>query len=309
MSLVLISGKQIICILVVMIAGFIAAKAGMLDRDTNKKLSDVLLNIVNPVVMLLSYQRAYEVRLANNLMVTFFITFGILFLSGAAAYLLFRGKKDENGLLDPRTRVERFGAMYSNAGFLGIPLVNGVFGSEGVFYVTAFVTAFNIVVWTHGVICMSGRFSREALRRGLLSPSLIAIILGVVCFFAGIELPEIVTLPLGYIYQLNTGLAMLVAGSSLAFCDLSALRSSKRVFFVCAAKLILFPALTGLLLRALPIDPIVRGVALIASACPSAAMTFMFAYRYGGDDRYASLIFALTTICCAATIPLIMFLA
>lgn len=309
MSLVLISGKQIISILVVMVFGFICAKTKILDRDVNKRLSDVLLNIVNPVVIIMSYQRDYEPRLAKNLLITFGLSLTALFLACFIASLVFRGERGEDGLLGPKVRVERFGAMYGNAGFLGIPLVNGVFGSEGVFYLTAFITAFNIVAWTHGVICMSGRFSSKALKSGLLSPSIFGILLGIVFFFARVRLPDIVTAPLGYVTDLNTGLAMLVAGVSIALTDFSEIKKSKRVLLVCAVRLLIAPAAMGLILRCLPLDNIVRGVVLIASACPSATMTIMFAYRYGGDDRHAALIFAATTVLCAATIPLVMFLA
>ena len=54
------------------------------------------------------------------------------------------------------TAIERFSSVYSNCGFMGIPLVNAMFGSEGVFYLTAFITVFNILAWTHGIIIISG---------------------------------------------------------------------------------------------------------------------------------------------------------
>ena len=304
MELALISAKQVVAILVIMVFGVICAKTRILDRDVNKRLSDLLLNIVSPLVILLSYQRPYEARLARNLLISFALSLLALFVSGVVGYLLFRKRPQ-----DRRYCMERFATIYGNAGFLGIPLVDGVFGSEGVFYLTAFITAFNLLVWTHGVICMSGSFSMKTFRQGLFSPAVCAIALGVALFFARIELPELLATPLSYISALNTGLAMLIAGVSVANTDFRELAKSARVFLVCLARLVICPVLFGLLIRFLPLDGIVRGTMLLASACPCATMVILFAYRYGGDDLYGTQIFTASTLLCALTVPFVMLLA
>lgn len=304
MELALLSGKQIIAILVIMVFGVICAKTKILDREVNKRLSDLLLNIVSPVVFLLSYQREYEARYARNLLIAFGLSMGALLLACVIGTLMF--KKRPN---DRRYCSERFGAIYGNAGFLGIPLVDGVFGSEGVFYLTAFITAFNLMAWTHGVICMSGKFDAKSLKKGLLTPSLISIFVGIIMFFCRIRLPQILITPLSYVSSLNTGLAMLVAGVSVANTDFRELTKNARVFLVCAARLLICPIVFGLLLKLLTLDPIVHGTVLLASACPTATMVILFAYRYGGDDLYGTQIFTASTLLCAATIPLVMLLA
>lgn len=303
MELALLSGKQVIAVLVIMIFGVICSKTKILDRDINKRLTDLLLNIVSPAVFLLSYQREYDARYARNLLIAFALSLCAILISCAVAYLLFRKKPG-----DVRYRSDRFGTIYGNVGFMGIPLVQGVFGSEGVFYLTAFITAFNLAVWTHGVICMSGQFDVKSLKKGLLTPSLISIFIGIIMFFCRIRLPEILLTPIDYVASLNTGLAMIIAGVSLANTDIKGLVKNARVFLVCAARLIICPVIFALVLKLFPLDPLLHGTMLIASACPCAAMLFMFAYRYGGDDLYGTQIFTASTILCAATIPLVMLL-
>ncbi len=306
MELALISARQIVAILVLMLAGVICQKTGILDREVNKRLSDLLLLIVSPVLIFLSFQREYEPELARNLLISFALSLLAFAIAIAAATAVFRKKAGDGGL----SRMDRFGAIYGNAGFLGIPLVNGVFGSEGVFYLTAFITAFNLIVWTHGVICMSGSFSGKALRKGLFSPSIIAIFLGAACFFARIRLPELVTAPLEHISALNTGLAMLIAGVSVANTDLGALAKNARALLVCLMRLVVCPVLFALVLKLLPLDlPLVlRGTVVLASATPVATMIILFAYRYGGDDLYGTQVFTASTLLCAATIPFVMLL-
>jgi len=304
MELALLSGKQVVAVLVIMLFGVICAKTKILDREVNKRLSDLLLNIVSPVVFLLSYQREYEARYARNLLISFGLSMVALLMACGVAYIMFRKRPN-----DKRYCSERFGAIYGNAGFLGIPLVDGVFGSEGVFYLTAFITAFNLMVWTHGLICMSGKFDLKSLKKGLLTPSLISIFVGVIMFFCRIRLPEIIKVPLEYVASLNTGLAMLIAGVSVASTDFRELVKNGRVFLVCAARLLICPVLFGLLLMLIPLEPLLHGTLLLVSACPCATMIILFAYRYGGDDLYGTQIFAASTVLCAATIPLVMLLA
>ena len=304
MELALISARQIVAILILMIAGVICAKTRILDRDVNKRLSDLLLMIVAPVLIFTSFQRDYEPELARGLMISFLLSLLAFAIAIAVSTAVFRKRGDG------RYRSERFGAIYGNAGFLGIPLVNGIFGTEGVFYLTAFITAFNLIVWTHGVICMSGSFSGKALLKGLLSPSIIAIAMGMICFFARIRLPEVIMTPLNHLSGLNTGLAMLIAGVSVASTDLRALVKNARVLLVCLMRLVVCPVLFALALKLLPLDlsQVLRGTVVLASATPAATMIILFAYRYGGDDLYGTQIFTASTLLCAVTIPLVMLL-
>ena len=53
-----------------------------------------------------------------------------------------------------RSSVEKIAVSYSNSGFIGIPLISGVLGDKGVFYMTAYITVFNLLLWTHGIILM-----------------------------------------------------------------------------------------------------------------------------------------------------------
>jgi len=305
MELALLSARQIVAVLIIMLAGVICQKTGILDREVNKRLSDLLLLIVSPVLIFLSFQRDYEPELARNLLVSFLLAMLAFAISIAAGGVVFRKKAG-----DSRYRSERFGTIYGNVGFMGIPLVNGIFGSEGVFYLTAYITAFNLVAWTHGVACMSGSFSAKGLLKSLRSPSIIAIALGVVCFLARIRLPELLTAPLEQISALNTGLAMLIAGVSVANTDLRSLAKNARVLLVCLMRLVVCPVLFALVLKLLPLSlPLaLRGTLVLGAATPVATMILLFAYRYGGDDVYGTQIFTASTLLCALTIPFVMLL-
>ena len=201
---------------------------------------------------------------------------------------------------------------------MGIPLVKATFGDEGVFYLTGFITVFNLFMWTHGTLMMSGEKSTgfgdtvKSIGKVLLSPAIIAIAIGMVFFFTGLRLPSVIQTPLDYIGSLNTPLAMIVSGATIAKAGL--LRGFKcgRVYYVQLFKLLLVPALLTLAyvpMVNLGVSATVINTILIASAAPTASATIMFSYKHGRDEAYASGHFAVSTIASMATMPLILLLS
>jgi predicted permease len=219
-------------------------------------------------------------------------------------YLILRGKKHQSDLA-----IERFAVVYSNCGFIGIPMANGLFGSEGVFYMTAYMTVFNLLVWTHGIIIMTGKADRKSIGKALLSPSVIATIGGFVFFILQIALPSIMKDTLTYVSSMNTPLAMLVAGITIAQTDLKNLIGKLRIYYVSFFKLLFVPLMALLVYRYLPIPHTVLMTSVLAASCPAAATVNLFSIRYHKNYLYASEIFAITTILSMATIPIVMMIS
>lgn len=231
MALVILKQACIMLFLILVGAGCFRLK--LLSKDTVSEISSLVLKVVNPVVILLAYQRELEAELVANLGWTFLLA-GLSFAAAyLTAYLLIRKKEGREA------EIERFSTVYSNCGFMGIPLVQAMFGYEGVFYVTAFLTLFNFLVWSHGVMQMSGSRSLKSLVRVLYSPAIIAIVVGLVLFFTQITLPAVLTEALEMVGNLNTPLAMFVAGATIAQTDLPAVLRKPRVFYVAFLKLLL----------------------------------------------------------------------
>ena len=300
MSLAYISFQQILIMVIIMAVGLGCARIGLIDDATNKKLSNLLLMLVNPLLILLSYQRPFEAELLHGLLLTIFlglVSFGIAIIVCHTLYRN-RGGKDYG--------LERFAAIYPNSGFLGIPLIYGIFGSEGVFYLTGYLTVFFTFFWTHGMITMSGQRDFSTIKKALISPPLLAIFLGFAMFVLRIELPQIIYTPLALLGGLNTPLAMLVAGASIYGASIMGILRDKRIYGLCAMRLLVLPALTILVLAPFDIPPMIRSVVVVISACPIAINLILFAHKYGRDHLYASQAFAAATILSLGTIPLLL---
>lgn len=292
--------NQTIIMLILMIVGVICSKTGLISNDTNKELSKFVLQVVNPVVIFVSYQTEYRSELVKNLLLTFALSMGALAAAIAAACLLVRGKKRKD------SEIERFSAIYSNCGFMGIPLVNALFGTEGVFYLTAFITVFNILVWTHGIILISGEKSLKQVVKVIFSPTIISIVLGLVTFFVQIKLPSPVLGALGFIKDLNTPLAMVVSGVTMAGTNVIGLLRKTRIYYVCLLKLFVIPLLIAAAMAFFGgIDEKVRMTVLVAASAPPAAMCTLQCIRYGKNSVYASELFTAGTILSILSLPLV----
>lgn len=290
--------NQTVIMLILIMVGVLCAKLKLISSATNKELSQFVLQVVNPVVIFMSYQKDYEARLVKNLLLTFALSVLAFAVTLAVAYLLIRKKEDRH------TEVERFSAIYSNCAFMGIPLMSALFGSEGVFYLTAFITVFNLVIWTHGVITISGEKNMKQVVKVFYSPTIIAIVLGIITFFLKIKLPAVPASALNFIKEINTPMAMIVSGVTISATNIRALKNL-RVYFICLVKLLIIPLVLALVLSPLSIDEKVRMTVIVAVASPPAAMCTLFCLKYNKNSVYASEIFAVGTILSVMTLPLV----
>ncbi|MBE6713932.1 MAG: AEC family transporter [Ruminococcaceae bacterium] len=296
--------SKIAVMFIIMAIGFVCGKIGLIDSKGNKILSNVTLLLVNPLVMFVSYQREYSSAIAKNLFISLGISVLVMTLQIAIAVVLIPKKRDNSA-------IERLTVILTNCGFMGIPLVESVFGGEGVIYLSMYVTVFNVVAWTYGISQMTGKASARTTVKNLCTPAIFAIVLGLVFYFCRISLPSIIKEPLETIGNMNTPMAMLVAGATLSGTNIVKCLKKIRVYIITAVHLLAIPLIAAAILYVfskLGISSEVLRVLLIAISCPSAVITTMFSHRYGKDSVYASELFAVSTLLSAGSIPLVMWL-
>ena len=295
--------EQLVKMFFIMLLAFVCYRIKLVNQEGNRSLSNRLLMVVNPLVILTVYQTGYDPELVRGLFLAFAAAVLIHILGVFAVTVLIRQKTG------PDYCIERYNAMYSNCAFIGIPLISSALGDTGVFYLTAYMVVFNLFSWTHGVILMEKKCSLKNLREGLLSPVFLATILAVILFFAQVKIPAILLDSMSYVADMNTPLAMMVAGFSVAQADLAKMLRNIRLYFVCAVKLLLIPLLSLPLLLLMHLPQAVSLAVLIATACPAAASGTMMAIRYKQNYTYSSEIFALSTVLSVVTIPVVVMIA
>lgn len=299
----LIISNQIVKMFLIMILGYICYRVKLIDHQGNKALSNLLLIVINPFLIINAFQIEYNTALMHGFLLSFLLAM-LTHLVGIVIARIFIPEKSSRDY-----NIERFSCIYSNCGFMGIPLISSILGSEGVLYITAYMVAFNFLCWTQGLVLMTGNTSWKQIKKGLTSPVMFGILLGLILFAAQIKLPSVLSDTIEYISAMNTPIGMLVAGISLAETNLWEALKNKRLYLVTAIKLLLIPLIMALCFSFLPWNKNVLCTILVAAACPAATTGTIFALRYDANYKYASEIFAFSTLVSLITIPMMVSLA
>ncbi len=315
LSNALVISERIIIMAVILVIGAIAYLTGVIGKDGTKTLSSVELKIVNPLLIFMSYQTGFDAERFKGLVWAFLLSSATFAVMIPIASLIRRPSedKDKNG----QRIVERFSCIYSNCGFMGIPLVSALYGSEGVLYLTGYITVFNLLVFTHGYMMMKEQRDLSALKKALLSPTIIAVFLGAICYVARLRLSmipaagDIFSDAFQKVADMNTPLAMIIAGATAAQSSLLKALTDKGIMLTAAVKLILMPAAAIGIMALLPgfIPALPKTIVCIACACPAATTGMMFALLFDKNAKRCSEIFALTTILSLVTLPFMSALA
>lgn len=294
----LIIGERIIIMFIILLIGFFCYKKGLITKQGTKQLSVVELNLVNPILIFMSYQKDYDSAMTHNLIWAFILS-ALSYAVAIALSYVFISKKQKS------FSVERFSIIYSNCGFIGIPLINGLFGAEGVLYLTAYITFFNFLVWTHGLMTMKEKIDFSSALKALKAPSVIAIFLGLIFYFTRLSLPTVPAQALQYISDMNTPLAMIIAGATAAQTNILCVFCKPRNYLICFYKLLAIPLIAFLVIRLFNVPSIVCTTLTVAAACPVATTGIMFAITLNKDSEKCSELFTMSTLLSLLTLPLV----
>ncbi len=300
--------NQVFIMFLLILVGFILYKIKMISDDTNKQLTGIVLHVVTPALIISTYQLDYDATQAKNMLLGFLLSFLSMFIAAIFSYVLYVKSKKES------YQTERFCIIFTNCGFMAIPLMNALFGSIGVFYCNTYVTMFNIILWTYGIHLMAQKSeaSKKSVKEWIkpfLTPTMISIVVGLFMYFFRIKLPSPVGKTSDFIASMNTPLAMIVSGVYIAQSDLVSAIKKLRVYYVSILKCFVLPILLMGVFMLFPLDETLRTTILIAGSCPTAASAMLFASRFDRDVEKASNLFTITTLMCIVSLPIVILIA
>ena len=297
--MVLILIKQILVMLAMMSIGVVLYKIKAVDEAGVAQLSNIALYVATPCVVLRALAIPFDAeKISTGMVVMLF--FLIIFFVSIVVGRFGCGKVD---------RIGTFAVVFSNSGFVGIPLIEGILGSEYVFYVTMTMVAGTLTFWTYGVYLMSGDKNEVSIKKILTNPNLIAVVVGLALFFAPVELPYVAAQVINGMANMNTGLGMVILGATLGASNISLMIADTRLYKAIALRLVAVPLVCIPILMLMPVPFEVRMVMMIIAAAPAASATSMLALKYGGDYSYGTGLAIGTTIVSMITMPLVLALA
>lgn len=282
--------------------GYIASKCGIMDAAFNRKLSQLVLHITTPAMVLYSVIGS-EKALTNREVFLFtgvaFATYAVLILIAQVIPRLLRAPKPQYG-------VYRFMTIFSNSIFMGFPVVRLLFGANAVFYAAIFNLPFTLLSYTYGVYLVSGQAKFNP--RLLCSPAIISILIAYAIYLLDLRAPQLLIDASDFIGQITTPAAMLIIGATLGALPLRSVLTDARLYVFSLIKLIVLPAAAYFLLRLFVHNDLIVGVTVALVAMPAATNTTMMCAQYGGDTDTAAKGIFVSTLLSIFTIPLIMWL-
>ncbi len=299
MELALITAQQVIVLFLLIGCGFVAVKTGVLKQAGKQTLSNLLLYLVVPAMIVHSYMMEFSEEILHNLLAAFGMSILAILIGTAITLLLTARRKDR------RMPIFRFACVFSNAAYMGFPLISALFGSEGLLYASAYVTVFNILLWTMGYGMVSGSSNPKEVARSLLhTPVLYAMVVGLAIYLLQIPVPNLIAQPIDLLSGMNTPLSMLITGMLIAAGDLKSIVCNRHIWKLAALRMVLIPAVCVAVFALLGFHGMSAQVVLLLECCPAAAITSVFAVQFGHEERFAAGSVVLTTLLSIVTLPL-----
>ena len=302
---------QVLSLFLMMAVGVFVRKKQWVTNEVKQGLIQLLIKIVSPAMIISSFMNEFESEKAKNALIVFILTLTIHSALALLSRFFFRkSARDQRPVL-------RYAVMFSNCAYMGYPVLQGIFGSEGVFFGAIYASCFHIFTWTFGVSIFGKREEKLGFfktLRSVLSPATVALLIGAVIFLLQLKLPVFISTPIQTVGGMNTPVSMIILGANLADVDFRTILNNVRIYIVTAVKLVVIPLtilaifllinLSGLL----SLHGIAYKIALIEASMPTAAYTAILAGKYGADDRLAAGIVAFSTLCSILTLPLLITL-
>lgn len=285
--------QQLLLMFIYMGVGYVLKKTNLISAEGTKSLSNLLLYVILPATILYSF--ASNVDTGDIAPVLYSVVIGtvLLILAMVIAHFIFRN----NAVLN-------FSAAFSNAGFIGIPLISEVLGTDAVIYAAGMIAVLNVLQWTYGQWILSGDKQAVSARTIFTNPLLISFLLGLVIFVTRLQLPAILLKALSGLNGMNAPVAMIILGVYLSEIRFSEIFTDVRGWQCSLVRLIVIPVATALVLRILCPDNLLIGRSLmLAASAPVGANVAVYAKKLNKDYTLSVRGICLSTVLSILTIP------
>lgn len=276
--------------------GFWVRKKGIIGGTARKELVNFCLYITLPFNIFHSFRMDWDFRMLKAFLEVLLLSAGYNVISIFISCLFYRRSEPR------RQKPLRYGTIVSNGGFLGNPVIEGIYGMEGLFYASVFMLPVRIVMWSIGTSCFMKGSQENLVKKVLTHPCVAAIYLGLAAMITGIHFPDFLENAVSGISACNTPMSMMLIGMMLSEMDPKGMLDRTMAFYT-AVRLLLIPAVIFGITLVLPIDPLLRGITVIIAGMPAPITTALLSAKYGGDEKYATAMIFVTTLLSLVTLP------
>ena len=295
--------ESVLSLFFMILVGVYGSKRRIITAEINKGLIEILIQIALPFMILSSFLYTYVDSIQSNVIKTFYYSAIVYVITIIISYfVLLPVKRCKKTIL-------HFSNVFVNTGYIGFPVLNSIYGSEGVVYGSIFNMFFVVLLWTYGLFLFKGKFKREALKEELckilLNPSIIAVCAGLLIMIFNIQVPIPVLSSIKSIGGITGPLSMIIIGAILANTKLIRYLNDWTLYYGLVIKLIVIPVILYILSLYFMEPSKVTNTVIIMSAMPASAMTAIFAESFDKEKEYAAVVVSLSTLLSLITITLL----
>ncbi|MDO5520018.1 MAG: AEC family transporter [bacterium] len=293
--------SQMIVLFLMILVGYVTGKAKVFTEESNKVMSRVVIYVANPALILNTVTSG---QIVGTKLHTLYVI-GI----GTAYFILVPLLVKVIILVVPFFHTEKkiYQAMlvFTNLGFMGIPVINSIYGPSAVFYIGIFIIPFNLLVYTYGVLLISGETESKIELEKVINPVSVASILTLIIYFLGIKTPGVINETVSLLGSITTPLAMVTIGSNLALVPLKDVFLDWRMYAFAFIKMLLFPILIFFLFSIAIKDKMLLGVLVVITAMPTASNVTLLCNEYDADGTLVAKGTFIGTVVSLVTIPIL----
>lgn len=301
--------QQVFLLVLMVVPGALLKRFRLVDERFGVGLANVVLYAAQPGMIIGSFLMEFDLAVMYRMLAVLILCFLFHIMFFGISLLLYRRARPEIA------KVLRFATIFTNAGYMGIPLIAALLGNEIAIYATVYVIFFNIFLWTVGCFIYTGDRSYISIRKAFLNPATISIMIGLVLFITPLSryVPTVAERALSMLSDLVAPLSMMVIGLRLANIDLRGFFNDLYMYKYLIIRMLLLPVVCFSILKLISLsgiysDTTVFTVLFICASTPGAAVTTMFAEKFNTDAYYASKLVSVSTILSVGTMPLVSLL-
>jgi len=268
--------------------GFAARKLNIIQDQFSSQVSAFLMNLALPCLVFNSMtQIAFSAEILRSCIIVFVLSVAVnavQLLLGQAVYII-SGKSDSG-------RLARYGMITSHSTFMGVPVVNALFGDLGNMYYAIFLAPVRLVYYgLSKVMLMPPRCeqSKSEIKKDVLKafvcPSVLAIPVAVIFAASGLTLPVPVANCVASMAKLCSPLGLILCGTVLGRYSFKKL-FCRRYFYLPIIRTILMPIVFLIITRPLiwlGVELMIVDMIVIYTAMPIASLMPTFVMQYDPD--------------------------
>lgn len=281
-----------------MLLGYLFNKLNIINAKVRNGITDLVIYLVLPCNIIYSFMMKMDMEIIQSGMIIFFVSLAIQIVCELLSRFLYPFATAK------QQPVLKYATICSNAGFMGSPLVQGLYGLKGLLFASIYLIPQRIVMWSSGIACFSNAKGKSVVKKVITHPCIIAVFIGIIMMVTQVHLPAFLEKSIAQISNCTLFLSMIVIGGILAEISIKSVINKISIYFS-FIRLLIIPLIVFACCWLLKLPMLVSAVSCVLAGMPAGTTTAILAEKYEGDSALAVQLIFLSTALSLVTIPLL----